>query len=85
MIVVTGEIELKDVTFRYDNDGKSIYENFSLKIPGKKTSFIVGESGLGKSTIFNLIVPTHPIVPIIPVLPIITQSCEFLKARHFKL
>lgn len=30
-----GDIELKNVTFRYTKESKSIYEKFSLKIPGK--------------------------------------------------
>ncbi|MCJ8171516.1 ABC transporter ATP-binding protein [Clostridium botulinum] len=43
----------EDVTFKYSK--KSILENLSFKIPYGKVTAIVGPSGGGKTTIFNLI------------------------------
>ncbi len=52
----TGAIEMKNVTFKYAEKNKNVLEDFSMKINGKETTFIVGESGIGKSSLFNLIV-----------------------------
>ena len=49
-----GVIEFKNVTFAYPNE-KSILNNFNLKIIPNKKIAIVGKSGQGKSTLFNLI------------------------------
>ncbi len=49
-----GEIEFKDVTFRYPDGGDNVLEHFSLKIPAGTTVAIVGETGAGKSTLVNL-------------------------------
>ncbi len=49
-------ISIKNVSFNYSNDrGKNILENFTLDIPLKKTTAIVGLSGSGKSTLAKLI------------------------------
>ena len=47
-------IEFKNVTFAYKNN-KSTLKNFSIKLEPNKKIAIVGASGQGKSTIFNLI------------------------------
>jgi len=50
-----GLIEFKDVTFQYETSRKDILSNFNVKIePGKKIA-LVGETGVGKSTISKLI------------------------------
>jgi ABC-type multidrug transport system fused ATPase/permease subunit len=49
-----GEIELKDVSFSYDQGGFS-FDNLSLKISAGEKVAIVGPSGSGKSTLVNLI------------------------------
>ena len=49
-----GVIEFKNVTFAYPNE-KNILNNFNLKIVPNKKIAIVGKSGQGKSTLFNLI------------------------------
>ena len=48
-----GEIEFKDVTFGYSN--KKILKNCSFKIDKHNTIVIMGPSGVGKTTILNLI------------------------------
>ena len=52
----TGEIEFKDVSFSYvHEDDKQVLSNLNLTIkPGKKVA-IVGETGVGKTTISKLI------------------------------
>ena len=49
-----GDIEFRDVTFRYPDGGENVLEHFSLKIPAGTTVAIVGETGAGKSTLVNL-------------------------------
>ncbi len=51
---VKGEIEFKNVTFAYPNED-SVLKNFNLVIEPNKKIAIVGASGQGKSTLFNLI------------------------------
>ena len=54
-----GDIEFKNVSFKYDNEDKQTTKptlnSVSLKILGSKMTSIVGHSGAGKSTILNLI------------------------------
>ena len=49
-----GYIEFKNVTFAYPNEA-NVLENFSIKIEPNKKVAIVGKSGQGKSTLFNLL------------------------------
>jgi ATP-binding cassette subfamily B protein len=51
--VSRGEIEIKDVLFKYGK--RKIFENFSLKIPHGKKVALVGHSGCGKTTLVKLI------------------------------
>ncbi|KAJ1952297.1 ATP-binding cassette-type vacuolar membrane transporter Hmt1, partial [Dispira parvispora] len=49
-----GEIEFHDVTFSY-KPSKTTLKNISFKVPAGTTTAIVGDSGGGKTTIFNLL------------------------------
>ena len=51
---IRGEVEFKDVWFRYPDGTDYVLENFNLKIPAGTTVAIVGETGAGKSTLINL-------------------------------
>ena len=52
---VQGNLEFKNVTFKYNDGKENVLDNLSFTIPaGKKVAF-VGESGGGKSTIIKLI------------------------------
>lgn len=50
-----GDIEFRDVTFRYPDGEETVLEHFSLKIPQGSHLAIVGETGAGKSTLVNLV------------------------------
>ncbi len=49
-------IELKNIYFSYGSvDDKNVFENFSLKIKEDEFIAVMGESGIGKSTLMRLI------------------------------
>lgn len=50
-----GDIEFRDVSFRYPDGEDLVLEHFDLKIPFGTNLAIVGETGAGKSTLANLI------------------------------
>ena len=50
-----GEIEFKDIHFSYEN-GRKLINGLNLSIPSKKIVAFCGESGVGKTTIYNLLV-----------------------------
>ncbi len=52
---INGNIEFKNVTFKYPNEENEIFKDFNLKLPTGKKIAIVGKSGQGKTTIFNLL------------------------------
>ncbi len=53
--ITKAEIELKNITFKYNDDESNILKTVNLKILGGKMTSLVGHSGAGKSTILNLI------------------------------
>ena len=58
---VKGEIEFKDVSFRYDGNEKDTIKHFSAKVkPGEKVA-IVGPTGAGKTTMVNLLMKFYDI------------------------
>ena len=53
--VGSGNIEFKNVNFKYKNTEKNVLNSINLKIIGGKMNALVGHSGAGKSTVLNLI------------------------------
>lgn len=51
---VLSSIQFKNITFGYD-DHKTIFQKFNLAIPAGKVVALVGPSGAGKTTLFNLL------------------------------
>jgi ATP-binding cassette subfamily C protein len=54
-ILFDGQIELRNVSHKYENSEKLSLNSFSLKVPKKSIVALVGESGAGKSTALSLI------------------------------
>ena len=53
---IKGYIEFRDVEFKYDeDDNEYILSNFNLTIPAGKRIALVGETGVGKTTISKLV------------------------------
>ncbi|WP_071063901.1 ABC transporter ATP-binding protein [Andreesenia angusta] len=52
---VSGEIEFRDVSFRYSEGKSDVLESISFRVESGKTMALVGPSGGGKSTICQLI------------------------------
>lgn len=51
----TGDIRFENVTFSYDENGKSVLHNLNLTVRSGQTVAFVGPSGAGKTTIANLV------------------------------
>ena len=50
-----GDVEFKDVSFKYPDGNEMVLENFNLVVPQGTNVAIVGETGAGKSTLVNLV------------------------------
>ena len=50
-----GDVEFKDVSFKYPDGNEMVMEHFDLKVPQGTNIAIVGETGAGKSTLVNLV------------------------------
>ena len=55
LVHVQGNVEFKDVSFKYKKDYKSVLNNISLDIRVGEYIALVGSSGIGKSTLCSLI------------------------------
>lgn len=55
--MIHGEIEFRNVCFKYEKDKDSpfIIENISFTVPAGKSYALVGSTGAGKSTIMRLL------------------------------
>ncbi len=53
------QIELKNVSFNYDADEKSVIKNLNLIVPKGEMVALVGESGGGKSSLIKLVQRLH--------------------------
>ncbi|WP_202710733.1 ABC transporter ATP-binding protein [Sporosalibacterium faouarense] len=58
--VKKGDIKFNYISFAYNNE-KKVINDFSLHIQHNETIAIVGRSGAGKSTIFNLLLKLYPV------------------------
>ena len=52
---IRGRIEFKDVHFKYINESEHVLLDLNFEVPEGKFVGIVGKSGIGKTTILNLI------------------------------
>ena len=52
---ITGSIEFKNVSFKYDGTDNYILKNINLKIKNGSSLGIIGHTGCGKTTLINLI------------------------------
>ncbi len=48
-------LEIKNLSFRHQNSQSNLFENFSYKFEKNKIYAVKGESGIGKSTLLNII------------------------------
>jgi ATP-binding cassette subfamily B protein len=58
---ITGNIEFKNIYFRYNKNQKFIINNFNLKIKSNSKIAIVGRSGSGKTTVCKLLLNLYNI------------------------
>ena len=59
-VPVQGDITVSEVSFSYDDDGRSMtIQDFSCVFPTGKVTALVGSSGSGKSTMFKLILKLY--------------------------
>lgn len=52
---VRGEVEYRDVSFRYEDEGDFVLNNINLKVSPGETVALVGTSGVGKTTLCSLL------------------------------
>jgi ATP-binding cassette, subfamily B, bacterial MsbA len=55
LLIEKGNIEFKNVIFKYEKANREVLKSVNLKIIGGEMNALVGHSGAGKSTILNLI------------------------------
>ncbi len=58
---VKGNIEFNHVSFKYDENGKTIIKDFSAKVKSGQKIAIVGPTGAGKTTMVNLLMKFYDI------------------------
>ncbi|MBR4800487.1 MAG: ABC transporter ATP-binding protein [Clostridia bacterium] len=58
---VKGEIEFRNLTFKYPDGDRDVLENVSFKINAGENVGIIGKTGAGKSTIVDLMLRTYNI------------------------
>jgi ATP-binding cassette subfamily C protein len=77
-------VEFQDVSFTYTDDGAPVFDNLDLTIRAGETTAIVGSSGVGKSTvadlIMGLIMPRHGQI-LIDGLPLSSERFDAWRSR----
>ena len=58
---VKGNVEFNHVSFKYDENGKTIIKDFSAKVKSGQKIAIVGPTGAGKTTMVNLLMKFYDI------------------------
>jgi ABC-type multidrug transport system fused ATPase/permease subunit len=71
------EIEVKEVSFKYPNSEKLIFDNLSLRIKSGEKVAIVGHNGAGKTTLVKLLCRTY--IPTIGKIVINDQNLRDLR------
>src|SRR5688500_19725835 len=56
---IRGQIEVRDLTFRYPNTDAPVLRDVSFTIPAGSTVAFIGPTGSGKSTIVSLLPRLH--------------------------
>ena len=77
-----GDIEFRDLTFKYSEDGPIVLDDINLRIPAGTSLAIVGPTGSGKTTLINLIPRIYDAEPgmvLIDGLPIRQHATEELR------
>ncbi|MBB5172579.1 thiol reductant ABC exporter subunit CydC [Texcoconibacillus texcoconensis] len=54
-------IEINNVSFAYEREGRNMLEDVSLSLPAGSKTAIVGPSGSGKSTLIQLLLKVYPV------------------------
>ncbi len=55
LLEINGDIEFKDLTFKYKDAEEAILKNINLKIEKGKTLGIIGDTGSGKTTLVDIL------------------------------
>ena len=58
-VEITGEIEIRDLTFTYPGTERPVLTDVSLHVPAGSTAAFVGSTGSGKSTLISLLPRLH--------------------------
>jgi len=58
---IRGEIEFRNLSFRYSSDAPWVLKDFSLVVPARSRVALVGSVGSGKSTLLSLIPRLYPV------------------------
>jgi ATP-binding cassette subfamily C protein len=52
---LTRQIDLRDISFRYQDDGPNVIDDLSLSIPARGSMGLLGMSGAGKTTLVDIL------------------------------
>ncbi|MCR5145728.1 MAG: ABC transporter ATP-binding protein/permease [Clostridia bacterium] len=58
---IYGDIEIKNLTYRYPNGGEDVLKNIDIKIEQGKSLGIIGVIGSGKTTLMNLLMKLYKV------------------------